>query len=71
MKARSAAIVAPAAMTEAVALPQSVNLINRMSPIQASRGTCVSFTLTAINEYVRRVSGRVVNLSELHLYYET
>jgi len=56
-----------------VALPASVNLIPFMSPIrnQASRGTCVSFALTALNEYIKRRSGVSVDLSEQHLYYET
>ena len=57
---------------EVVALPISVNLIPYMSSIrnQASRGTCVSFTLTALNEYILRRRGRVRDLSEQHLYYE-
>ena len=40
----------------AVALPPAVNLIPYMAPIrqQGSRGTCVSFTLTALNEYILR-----------------
>ena len=37
---------------------------------QGARGTCVSFTLTAINEYFRRVRGSVQDLSEQHLYQE-
>jgi C1A family cysteine protease len=43
-----------------------------MSPIrnQGSRGTCVSFTLTALNEYILRRRGIVRDLSEQHLYYE-
>src|SRR5262249_16440481 len=38
----------------AVGLPGTVNLISHMSPIrnQGARGTCVSFALTSINEYV-------------------
>jgi len=56
-----------------VALPTSVNLIPFMSPIrnQAARGTCVAFTLTALNEYILRRRGISQNLSEQHLYYET
>jgi hypothetical protein len=59
-------------MAGAVALPVSVNLIPYMSPIrnQASRGTCVSFALTALNEYILRRRGLVRDLSEQHLYYE-
>jgi len=57
---------------EAVALPSTVNLIPYMSPIrnQASRGTCVSFALTALNEYILRRRGLIRDLSEQHLYYE-
>jgi C1A family cysteine protease len=56
----------------AVALPPSVNLIPYMSPIrnQASRGTCVSFALTALSEYILRRRGLIRDLSEQHLYYE-
>lgn len=58
---------------EAVELPSSVNLISYFQPIrnQGSRGTCVSFTLTALNEYIARRRGIVRDLSEQHLYYET
>jgi Papain family cysteine protease len=54
-------------------LPDTINLISFLSPIrnQGSRGTCVSFTLTAANEYQLRRSGQNVDLSEQHLYYET
>lgn len=54
------------------ALPASVNLIPFMSPIrdQKARGTCVSFTLTALNEYILRRAGLTRDLSEQHLYYE-
>jgi hypothetical protein len=57
----------------AVTLPTSVNLIGGFPPIrnQASRGTCVAFTLTAIHEYVLGRAGAQQNLSEQHLYYET
>lgn len=60
------------AADEAVSLPAAVNLIPYMSPIrnQGSRGTCVSFTLTALNEYVLRRRGLVRDLSEQHLYAE-
>jgi len=56
-----------------VALPTAVNLIPFMSPIrnQAQRGTCVAFTLTALDEYILRRRGISQNLSEQHLYYET
>ena len=55
-----------------VAVPAAVNLIPHMPSIrnQAARGTCVSFTLTALNEYVLRRRGIVQDLSEQHLYYE-
>ena len=58
---------------EAVDLPASVNLISFFQPIrnQGSRGTCVGFTLTALNEYITRRRGLVRDLSEQHLYYET
>jgi C1A family cysteine protease len=73
MRAELEMMIAESAVTApAVALPSSVNLIPWMSPIrnQASRGTCVSFTLTALNEYVLRRRGLVRDLSEQHLYYE-
>ena len=59
--------------SEAVELPTSVNLIAFFQPIrnQGPRGTCVSFTLTALNEYIKRRRGLLRNLSEQHLYYET
>ncbi len=67
-----AAESATVALAPAVALPASVNLIGFLPPIrnQASRGTCVAFTLTALNEYVLRRRGIVRDLSEQHLYYE-
>jgi C1A family cysteine protease len=57
----------------AVSLPAAMNLISYMPPIrnQRSRGTCVSFTLTALQEYVLRRTGNAQDLSEQHLYYET
>lgn len=71
--AESSAMAIGDEMAEAaVALPTSVNLIPFMSPIrnQASRGTCVSFTLTALNEYILRRRNMPRDLSEQHLYYE-
>lgn len=58
---------------EAVQLPALVNLVRWFQPIrnQGPRGTCVSFTVTAINEYIKRRRGIVRDLSEQHLYYET
>lgn len=58
---------------EAVELPGLVNLVGFFQPIrnQGPRGTCVSFTLTALNEYIERRRGILRNLSEQHLYYET
>jgi Papain family cysteine protease len=59
---------------EFAALPPNVNLIAKMPPIrnQASRGTCVAFTLTAIHDYaIRLPGGQPRNYSEQHLYYET
>src|SRR5205814_4054915 len=72
---RAAATAVPAAeLPEAVALPQSANLIGKMSPIrnQGNRGTCVSFTATAMDEYYRRVKNipSGYDLSEQHLYHE-
>lgn len=57
----------------AVGLPTAINLIPYMSPIrnQGSRGTCVAFAVTAINEYILRRRGLVRDLSEQHIYYET
>jgi hypothetical protein len=59
-----------AQLPQAVTLPASTNLISNMSPIrtQGARGTCVSFTLTAINEYYLRTRGNRQDLSEQHLY---
>jgi hypothetical protein len=56
-----------------VQLPGSVNLIPFFQPIrnQGPRGTCVSFSLTALNEYIKRRLGLLRDLSEQHLYYET
>lgn len=61
-----------ASAVAAAAVPAAVNLISLMPPIrsQAGRGTCVSFTLTALNEYVRGRLGVPRDLSEQHLYYE-
>jgi C1A family cysteine protease len=60
------------AAAAAVQLPAAVNLIPHMPPIrnQAGRGTCVAFTLTALNEYVLGRRGVVRDLSEQDLYYE-
>jgi hypothetical protein len=57
---------------EAAALAESINLISFMPPVrnQGSRGTCVAFALTALNEYVLRRRGLGRNLSEQHFYYE-
>jgi hypothetical protein len=69
--AEASAMAVDAADT--VALPLSVNLIPFFQRIrnQGPRGTCVSFTLTAINEYITRRRGLLRDLSEQHLYYET
>ncbi|MBC7893364.1 MAG: C1 family peptidase [Sphingobacteriaceae bacterium] len=58
---------------EAISLPAAINLIPFFQPIrsQGPRGTCVAYTLTALNEYILRRRGFVRNLSEQHLYYET
>ena len=50
-------------------LPASVNWIRELPPVRnpAGRGTCVSFTLTAVQEFVE--TGQ--DFSEQHLYYET
>ena len=61
--------------TEALELPGATNLIPYMQRIrsQGARGTCVSFALTALNEYVYRrlhPAVAVIDLSEQHLYYE-
>jgi len=62
----------PVAVAAAV-LPASINLVPGMPPIrnQASRGTCVAFTMTAMNEYFLARNGDVEDLSEQHLYEET
>jgi C1A family cysteine protease len=58
---------------ELVRLPAMVNLVRWFQPIrnQGPRGTCVSFTVTAICEYIERRRGILRDLSEQHLYYET
>jgi hypothetical protein len=72
--AEAASAAEPIAMEVAAiaAAPPSANLIPYMPPIrqQGQRGTCVSFTLTALNEYVLSRRGFSVNLSEQHMYYE-
>jgi Papain family cysteine protease len=57
----------------AVELPGVVNLVGFFQPIrnQGPRGTCVAFALTALNEYIKRRTGLLRDLSEQHLYYET
>ena len=62
-----------AAELEAVALPPAINLIGYMPAMrnQQSRGTCVAFTLTALNEYILRRRNISRDLSEQHLYHET
>jgi hypothetical protein len=55
-------------------LPPSVNHVELMSPNrqQGSRGTCVSFALTAVHEYFQRQSGKpATDFSEQFLYHET
>lgn len=61
-----------AADVEAVSLPAAINLIPFFQAIrnQGPRGTCVAYTLTALNEYILRRRGFIRNLSEQHLYYE-
>lgn len=70
----AAELATDAAITiDPVTLPSAVNLIPYMSVIrnQGSRGTCVAFALTALNEYILRRRGLIRDLSEQHLYYET
>lgn len=73
MMAAAAATAVEFDVEAAVELPSSVNLIAYFRPIrsQGPRGTCVSFALTALNEYITRRRGIVRDLSEQHLYYET
>ena len=72
MQAAADAFAADAMPTAPVALPPAISLISYMSQIrnQGSRGTCVSFALTALNEYILRRRGYLCDLSEQHLYYE-
>jgi C1A family cysteine protease len=72
LAAAEASTRGPSVEAEAVELPSSVNLISYMAAIrnQQSRGTCVGFALTALNEYVLHRQQVVVDLSEQHLYYE-
>lgn len=69
---RAAALSIPLSSTRVrrAKLPASVNLVAKMSPIrdQGSRGTCVSFSLTAIHEYETRAAHD--DLSEQYLYYK-
>lgn len=55
------------------ALPPHVNHIPMMQPIrnQASRGTCVAFTVTAIREFLARKQNAPQDFSEQFLYHET
>jgi hypothetical protein len=58
----------------AAELPPSVNHAAKMSPLkqQGARGTCVSFALTAVHEYYRRMTKTGdEDLSEQFLYHET
>jgi C1A family cysteine protease len=73
MEAAKASAMRTMELDDAVELPGAVNLISYFQPIrnQGPRGTCVAFTLTALNEYIKRRRGILVNLSEQHLYYET
>jgi hypothetical protein len=55
-------------------LPPYVNHAENMPPgkQQGSRGTCVSFAMTAVHEHHERMSGRTVDdYSEQFLYHET
>ena len=68
----AASVEEPIAFVPAAALPATVNLIAGMSAIrnQGARGTCVSFTLTAIHEYFQRAHGAAQDFSEQYLYDE-
>ena len=67
----AAAIPFVGVMEAAVALPSTTNLASGMPAIreQASRGTCVSFTVTALHEFSLRARGRSRDLSEQYLYF--
>ncbi|WP_310388139.1 C1 family peptidase [Roseateles sp.] len=73
LSAAEASAIEVVERSETVELPGLVNLVGFFQPIrnQGPRGTCVSFTLTALNEYIERRRGIQRNLSEQHLYYET
>jgi len=63
----------PADIASAPPVSAAINLIANMPPIrnQGSRGTCVAFALTAIQDYYRRLHGTgSPNWSEQHLYHE-
>jgi hypothetical protein len=63
----------PADLAALPPVSAAINLIGFMPPIrsQGARGTCVSFTLTAIQDYYRRLHGVLnPNFSEQHLYHE-
>jgi Papain family cysteine protease len=68
-----AAAAMPADIASAPPAGAAMNIIANMPPIrnQGSRGTCVSFTLTAVQDYYRRLHGVAnPNWSEQHLYHE-
>lgn len=68
------ALAVSGAEADVAALPASVNLIPWMNAVrnQGARGTCVAYTVTAMREYAyRRATGRAIDLSEQHLYFET
>ena len=63
----------PADIVAAPPVSAAINLIANMPPIrnQGSRGTCVAFALTSIQDYYRRLHGVAnPNWSEQHLYHE-
>jgi hypothetical protein len=68
---RAMALSIPLSSTRAAlpALPPSVNLVKKMSPIrnQGNRGTCVAFCLTSIHEYCDRAD--TADYSERFLYF--
>lgn len=68
----AAATAIPATVTRA-SVPAAFHFVHDMFAVrnQGGRGTCVAYTVTAVNEYrLSKNFDRFVDLSEQHLYFE-